>query len=110
MTNQRGKPSAACRRAAAGWTCTPSGHAPSTRSRQRLTRATLDVIRARYLGRGDGLLTVVRKGIGTIADAEARRALGQTVNAVVERVTEAIEERRAVLTDGRRRRPATPST
>ena len=54
-------------------------------------------MRARYLGRGDGLLTVFRKGIGAIADAEARRALGQTVNALVERVAEAIEERRAAL-------------
>jgi phenylalanyl-tRNA synthetase alpha chain len=57
----------------------------------------LDAIRARYLGRGDGLLTAVRKGIGAVADPQARRALGQTVNAVVERVTEALEERRAVL-------------
>ncbi len=57
----------------------------------------LDSVRARYLGRGDGLLTVFRKRIGTIADAEARRGMGQAVNALVERVTEAIEERRAEL-------------
>ncbi len=59
--------------------------------------ASLDAIRARYLGRGDGLLTVFRKRIGTIADPEARRATGQMVNALVERVTDAIEERRATL-------------
>ena len=59
--------------------------------------ASLDAIRARYLGRGDGLLTLFRKRIGTIADPEARRAMGQMVNALVERVTDAIEERRAAL-------------
>ncbi len=57
----------------------------------------LDTVRARYLGRGDGLLAVFRKRIGTIADAEARRGMGQAVNALVDRVTEAIEERRAAL-------------
>ncbi len=59
--------------------------------------ARLDAVRALYLGRGDGLLTVFRKRIGSTPDADARRALGQTVNALVERVTEAIEERRATL-------------
>jgi phenylalanyl-tRNA synthetase alpha chain len=62
--------------------------------------AALDAVRARYLGRGDGLLTVFRKRIGSIADAEARRAMGQTVNALVDRVSEVIEERRAVLKAG----------
>jgi phenylalanyl-tRNA synthetase alpha chain len=98
VTSQRRKPSVA-----AG---DPEGvdvHALGARAHDEITAAadarTLDGIRARYLGRGDGLLTVVRKGIGAIADADARRAMGQTVNAVVERVTEAIEERRAVLSD-----------
>ncbi|MBJ7610194.1 MAG: phenylalanine--tRNA ligase subunit alpha [Candidatus Dormibacteraeota bacterium] len=59
----------------------------------------LDAVRARYLGRGDGLLTVFRKRIGSIPDAEARRALGQTVNALVERLTGAVDERRASLSD-----------
>ncbi len=59
--------------------------------------AALDSVRARYLGRGDGLLTVIRKRIGTIKDAEARRAMGQTVNAVIERVSDALAERRAAL-------------
>jgi phenylalanyl-tRNA synthetase alpha chain len=59
--------------------------------------ASLDAIRSRYLGRGDGLLTVFRKRIGTIADPEARRAMGQMVNALVERVTDAIDERRTTL-------------
>jgi hypothetical protein len=62
--------------------------------------AALDAVRARYLGRNDGLLTVFTKRIGAIADVEARRAMGQTVNALVERVREAIEERRAVLGGG----------
>jgi phenylalanyl-tRNA synthetase alpha chain len=60
----------------------------------------LDEVRSRYLGRGDGLLTVFRKRIGAISDAEARRGMGQVVNAVVERVTDAIEERRAALAAG----------
>ncbi|WP_337310713.1 phenylalanine--tRNA ligase subunit alpha [Candidatus Aeolococcus gillhamiae] len=76
-------------------------HALGVRAHDEIAAAsdagTLDAVRARYLGRGDGLLTVVRKQIGAVADPEARRAMGQTVNAVVERVTEALEERRAVL-------------
>ena len=59
--------------------------------------AEVDAVRARYLGRGDGLLTVFRKRIGAVADAEARRALGQTVNELVGRLTDAIEERRHAL-------------
>jgi phenylalanyl-tRNA synthetase alpha chain len=59
--------------------------------------ATLEAVRARYLGRGDGLLTVLRKSIGAIEDVDARRAVGQTVNALVERVKDAIEERSAAL-------------
>jgi phenylalanyl-tRNA synthetase alpha chain len=43
---------------------------------------------------------VFRRRIGSIADAEARRAMGQTVNALVDRVSEAIEERRAALKAG----------
>ena len=76
-------------------------HAVGARALDEIAAApdarAVDEIRARYLGRGDGLLTVVRKSIGSITDPEARRALGQTVNAVVERVTEAVEERRAAL-------------
>lgn len=59
--------------------------------------AALDEVRARYLGRADGLLTVFRRSIGDVADPEARRALGQTVNELVGRVSDAIEERRAAL-------------
>jgi phenylalanyl-tRNA synthetase alpha chain len=76
-------------------------HAVSTAALDEVTAATdwaaLDAIRARYLGRGDGLLTVFRKRIGAIADADARRVMGQMVNAVVDRVSEAIDERRALL-------------
>jgi phenylalanyl-tRNA synthetase alpha chain len=59
--------------------------------------AALDAVRARYLGRSDGLLTAVRKGIGAIADPDARRAMGQMVNAVAGRVTDALAERRVAL-------------
>jgi phenylalanyl-tRNA synthetase alpha chain len=77
-------------------------HAVSAAALDEIAAATdpaaLDAVRARYLGRGDGLLTVFRKQIGAIADAEGRRVMGQVVNAVVARVSEAIEERRAALT------------
>ena len=63
--------------------------------------ATLDAVRSRYLGRGDGLLTVFRKRIGVTQDADARRALGQTVNALVERVTEAIDAASEEFGEGR---------
>jgi phenylalanyl-tRNA synthetase alpha chain len=96
VTGKRGQPSVP-----AGQPDGVDVHALGARALDEITAASdarvLDEIRARYLGRGDGLLTVVRKGIGAVADVEARRAMGQTVNAVVERVTEAIEERRASL-------------
>ena len=57
----------------------------------------LDELRTRYLGRADGLLTVFRRRIGSVADVDARRALGQTVNELVARVSDAIEERRGAL-------------
>ncbi|MDQ6847095.1 MAG: phenylalanine--tRNA ligase subunit alpha [Candidatus Dormibacteraeota bacterium] len=76
-------------------------HAVGARAHDEIAAApdagALDAIRARYLGRGDGLLTVARKQIGTITDPEARRAMGQTVNAVVARVAEALDERRVLL-------------
>ncbi|MBV9099733.1 MAG: phenylalanine--tRNA ligase subunit alpha [Candidatus Dormibacteraeota bacterium] len=59
--------------------------------------AQLEAVRALYLGRGDGRLTVFRRGLGKLADADARRALGQTVNTLTERVSDAIDERRAEL-------------
>ncbi|MGH7723154.1 MAG: phenylalanine--tRNA ligase subunit alpha [Candidatus Dormibacteria bacterium] len=59
--------------------------------------AALDAIRVRYLGRGAGLLTQFRRRIGAITDAEARRVTGQLVNAVVDRLTEALDDRRAAL-------------
>lgn len=57
----------------------------------------LDAVRHRYLGRGDGLLSVFRKSIGAISDPEARRGMGQTVNELIGRVGQAIEERRRAL-------------
>jgi phenylalanyl-tRNA synthetase alpha chain len=99
VTGQRGEPPAAAGEPGGG-----DVHALGARAHDEIAAATdavaLDAVRARYLGRGDGLLSTVRKGIGAIADLEARRAMGQTVNAVVERVTEAIAERRAALTAG----------
>jgi phenylalanyl-tRNA synthetase alpha chain len=62
--------------------------------------AELEALRQRYLGRRDGALSVLRRGIGGVADVEARRQLGQTINELVERVTEAVEERRAELESG----------
>ena len=58
---------------------------------------TLEAVRSRYLGRGDGELTSLRRRIGSIADPEAKRAFGQSVNELVGRVEAAIEERRAAL-------------
>jgi phenylalanyl-tRNA synthetase alpha chain len=96
VTGQRGDAPAA-----AGGSGGADVHALGARAHDDIAAATdaaaLEAVRARYLGRGDGLLTVVRKGIGAIADVDARRAMGQTVNAVVERVTEALAERRAAL-------------
>jgi phenylalanyl-tRNA synthetase alpha chain len=57
----------------------------------------LDDIRNRYLGRKDGLLTVHRRALGKLADAEAKRQLGQTINALFERVEEALSERQSAL-------------
>ena len=59
--------------------------------------AALDSVRARYLGRGDGLLSAQLRGLGKIADPEARRQLGQTVNELKQRVEMVIEERRVAL-------------
>ena len=59
--------------------------------------AALDEARARYLGRGDGLLTVLRRRIGTIADPEAKRQFGLSVNEACRRVEEELETRRAQL-------------
>ncbi len=65
----------------------------------------LDSVRARYLGRGDGELTAFRRGLGTIADADGRRQMGQMVNELVERVTDAADERqRAIDVAARTRR------
>ena len=57
----------------------------------------LDAVRTRYLGRRDGQLTTLRRSIGAVADADARRQLGQTINEIADRVSEAIEERRREL-------------
>lgn len=59
--------------------------------------AELETARQRYLGRKDGELTALLRGIGRVADVEARRQLGQTINELVGRVGDAIEERRREL-------------
>lgn len=56
----------------------------------------LEAVRVRYLGRS-GRLTAFLRGIGRIPDADARRQLGKTVQTLVERVTEALDERRDEL-------------
>jgi phenylalanyl-tRNA synthetase alpha chain len=59
----------------------------------------LEDVRVRYLGRS-GQLNAFMRSIGRLNDAEARRQMGQTVQALVERVREALEERRAQLKAG----------
>ena len=59
--------------------------------------AALDEARARFLGRGDGELTVMRRRIGTIADPDAKRQYGISVNEACRRLEEDVEARRAQL-------------
>ena len=59
--------------------------------------AALDAVRTRYLGRGDGVLTSFRRGLGKIPDAEGRRQMGQMVNALVTRVGDALDERQRAI-------------
>ncbi|GAC1337544.1 MAG: phenylalanine--tRNA ligase subunit alpha [Candidatus Dormibacteria bacterium] len=58
---------------------------------------SLEAARSRYLGRSDGLLSARRKGLGAVADAEVRRQLGQTLNALINRVEQALDERHREL-------------
>ena len=58
--------------------------------------AQLDDVRVRYLGR-NGELTAFMRGIGKLPDPEAKRQMGQMVQALVERVRDALEERRVQL-------------
>ena len=53
----------------------------------------LDQIRARFLGRGDGTLTAIRKQLGTLSDAEAKKTLGQALNQAFAKVESALAER-----------------
>ncbi|HEV7466396.1 MAG TPA: phenylalanine--tRNA ligase subunit alpha [Candidatus Dormibacteraeota bacterium] len=59
--------------------------------------ATLEEVRNRYLGRGDGLISARLRGIGQIPDEAARRQVGKTLGELRSRVEEAIEERRRDL-------------
>ena len=56
----------------------------------------LEEVRVRYLGR-NGELNAFMRSIGRLGDPEARRQMGQTVQALVERVRDALEERRVEL-------------
>jgi phenylalanyl-tRNA synthetase alpha chain len=59
--------------------------------------AVLGDVRARYLGRGGGLLTLLRKQVGQIADPDGRRQQGKTVNELCSRVSDALDERHQAL-------------
>jgi phenylalanyl-tRNA synthetase alpha chain len=59
--------------------------------------ATLDSVRARFLGRGDGELTVLAKQVGGLDSVEARRQVGASVNEAKRRVEEEVQSRRRVL-------------
>ena len=60
-------------------------------------RTALDAVRTRYLGRGDGVLTSFRRGLGKIPDADGRRQMGQMVNELVQRVGDALDERQRAI-------------
>jgi phenylalanyl-tRNA synthetase alpha chain len=64
--------------------------------------AALEAVRAHFLGRGDGELTAIRKGIGSLSDEVARRSVGAAVNVVVGEVQAALDSRRAELAEASR--------
>jgi phenylalanyl-tRNA synthetase alpha chain len=80
---------------------TPDVHRVAAEALEAITAAqdlaALDTVRTRYLGRGDGELTGYRRGLGKIADPDARRQMGQMVNELVERVTDSLDERQRTL-------------
>ena len=75
-------------------------HAVAARALDEIAAATtaaeLEQLRTRYVGR-KGELSLHLRGIGAIADADARRQLGQTVQALEARVRERLEERQLAL-------------
>ena len=70
----------------------PSRRSPRRRISPRSTRCE-----TRYLGRGDGELTGYRRGLGNIPDPDGRRQMGQMVNTLVERVSDALDERQRAI-------------
>jgi phenylalanyl-tRNA synthetase alpha chain len=54
---------------------------------------TLEQLRARYLGRGDGELSAHLRGLGAIADREARAQKAKLVQELIRRVSEEIDVR-----------------
>jgi len=76
-------------------------HAVASHALDQIAVATtlpqLDAVRSRYLGRKDGELTAFLRQIGRAGTAEAKAQLGKTVQSLVERVTEALDERRRQL-------------
>lgn len=65
--------------------------------REATSLAVLDRVRARYLGRGDGELTLLRRRIGTISDPDAKRQFGLSVNEAFGRLEAEMEARREQL-------------
>jgi phenylalanyl-tRNA synthetase alpha chain len=80
----------------------PEGaHGVAARALEEIASAAdlhaLEDIRNRYIGRRDGLLTLHRRGLGKLTDPDAKRQMGQTVNALFERVEEALQQRQSTL-------------
>jgi phenylalanyl-tRNA synthetase alpha chain len=60
----------------------------------------LEVLRIRYLGRKDGQISGILRGLGSLG-ADERPAVGAEANRVKERVQVALDERKAVLEAGK---------
>jgi phenylalanyl-tRNA synthetase alpha chain len=62
------------------------------------TEAELEAVRVRFLGRKEGRLTAIMRGLGELS-AEERPAAGQAANRVKQRVTELLEVARKRIED-----------
>jgi phenylalanyl-tRNA synthetase alpha chain len=62
----------------------------------------LEAVRSRYLGRGDGELTLLLKGVGSLPSPEARRQYGLSVNEAKRRLQDELEGRREQLQEAER--------
>ena len=76
-------------------------HALAGRALEEITAAAdlsgLEAVRGRYLGRAEGQLSTRLRGLGKVPDPEVRRQLGQTLNALIGRVAQALDQRHAEL-------------